>query len=1445
MGFLTRQSEHERRLKPRDGLLAAGVPHGTRGGSGDIRRNGKEFSWLNRGSAGKVRKTQEKGGEEREQRAKHDNWRAVVGGIAKNEEKDGLYCPPGLFLFGGGCSAFHSTLTRQEYGMACPLDDPTYLRFIVETIADQRSIHTLLDAYATFVNRIRAESHTLQACHTPPPALASLRTHKVAFIRALRRDVRLAHFDPFSRPSLHVNINSDTKQYARDSSALCHHALCVLTTIFRFPAIHIAFSEHDLSSLFGDVLDIALADQLPVLNQAKTYSLSIWALGCHRLPLAVLGSRRDDVFSALRRSLDVARQPGNIVLDGLKAISLTIERDPSSFLDLLFPLLPHVITNLNGKSLEHHLHASIALGKFANALMHQTELSLTKWKSLSNVICSVLESCCDESQVASGTTSFLGTIRAAYSADSHARHPVAPAWILAVLASLIVLCGPNLYRKPTVLHFILQSLAMALTHKRSVVRALHPHVWRCFVWTFSQMLLSAESVEPALISSAFHVIKQEVSGGIGVALATVLFSDRMSVIQSDERGSRVSQALLVINAMVRTECKHTRREAFMFLQALTNDAQIRHQILQNMYEMPASVLLNGAIVRAEWDSLPSTINSIPKVPVSVRWPEETEIARHYKTLLEIWKHFASKADTKHLDSSLVDVWLSILLACSHQLECEQHIATITEMLRFTAAIIIEFFPPVALRDCQPDWGSWNVHDQLCSLTFIDQLWSAMRRAFVALGLAEVAELILTSILKYAFHVLDPGVRTVWGKLCANLMMTASPSFLRNMHDLTTSQLVIRSQRELWGVVATSLSSSELSLDWKELVKFLVIPVCTWVLSEPELEAWEALLRNAITISGDSAMVIEHVVSQYFRGKEVETWDSIMTVLAFLLTCTHDHGNSPPDDLLSTIDVCLTVCYSRARHSPEALTYSLQLLSVIRHVIVSAPGNVMRILHTISSSLCLWIEDHTEVMSDVEFNSVVVTLYCEALKALELLPLSTQSLQDMESFLASAFSRIPTPAIAPFAFENFWRATYHGQTQFCHNLPPKIKSCLSCFVAAYGGDLANGLSLTTESQSQSIYNGSQVHSPTSYQRQDVGEFGPPVFLSTSINAVARPEMEVASHEPQNVSDGEADTTFLMPSPDDDVLQPTVLRQLQEYTSRMDASSLDGSERSMGSARILLSPILPPSGAKPRSHSPEKIHLVTSYVRNQKRKLADHDDAPQKRSRTSRGTLRTVRKLESEPATRDVTPVDVPRTNSVPLKKRKVFDGVQVPTFREISRRKMVQRAETSKSTIDPRQSVASAPKTPSSSRAWSKSRTLQPTLPSSVGSDEDDLDWENFRVDETSSEADVDRSLVDAYPSSPLRARTFVPHDSDGLPSGTSPRKAMSQCESSPSAPTRPSLRRAKTTSARLDALRDVYSSVANGASQIPLPELVQATKLVHQIGAVLTEQMGKKMGDPR
>ncbi|KAI6129805.1 hypothetical protein EDD16DRAFT_1157200 [Pisolithus croceorrhizus] len=89
----------------------------------------------------------------------------------------------------------------------------------------------------------------------------------------------------------------------------------------------------------------------------------------------------------------------------------------------------------------------------------------------------------------------------------------------------------------------------------------------------------------------------------------------------------------------------------------------------------------------------------------------------------------------------------------------------------------------------------------------------------------------------------------------------------------------------------------------------------------------------------------------------------------------------------------------------------------------------------------------------------------------------------------------------------------------------------------------------------------------------------------------------------------------------------------------------------------------------------------------------------------------------------------------------------------------------------------------------------------------------------------------------LRLRS--PMTRDDLPA---PQQSTSQIEGSPPKPSPPPLRKSRTTSARLDALRNAYTAVTESTSQISVGELVQATTLVHRIGAALSEQMSKRFG---
>lgn len=110
---------------------------------------------------------------------------------------------------------------------------------------------------------------------------------------------------------------------------------------------------------------------------------------------------------------------------------------------------------------------------------------------------------------------------------------------------------------------------------------------------------------------------------------------------------------------------------------------------------------------------------------------------------------------------------------------------------------------------------------------------------------------------------------------------------------------------------------------------------------------------------------------------------------------------------------------------------------------------------------------------------------------------------------------------------------------------------------------------------------------------------------SMHAEAFPEAsdtKIAPNGREQMFTGQGNATFLL---DDHVLQLTVLRQLQEYSSQADASILDESERSANSLQTHFPSIPSASGMMSNSHIKEPLPVAT-YTSHQKRKLADGGD-----------------------------------------------------------------------------------------------------------------------------------------------------------------------------------------------------------------------------------------------
>lgn len=436
--------------------------------------------------------------------------------------------------------------------------------------------------------------------------------------------------------------------------------------------------------------------------------------------------------------------------------------------------------------------------------------------------------------------------------------------------------------------------------------------------------------------------------------------------------------------------------------------------------------------------------------------------------------------------------------------------------------------------------------------------------------------------------------------------------------------------------------------------------------------------------------------------------------------------------------------------------------------------------------------------------------------------------------------------------------------------------MTCFVDAFGGDLAHGLAVSADSQSQSqillgpvtmVDKGARLHD-SMFQScvSDISHDHDAICGPSLLNQSSFSHHAGELHDARFVGDATVeedvpsvvDTTFILPS--------------------SDASQDDDDCDQLLSTSILhyIPDALPSSGLdRKRARTPEGTIVL---IRDSRNLLTSVDHNHRICSRIPPKIPTDFRKAVSEPVSRRNTPLTTVRPYSIPVpNKRIVFDCVEVPTLRSI-----LEREKTLRSQSAPRPEVRLSPtyRAPPAVRAGSTARVPSSPLPPSVSSEaeDDEDDWHDPRgLERTSSgvtlcissafsttynypctEIVVDESLAPAYPSSPPRsqgpsvqgkANSISAHllaltCTDSGVRDRTPLQIRAQTEVPLSGPSRVPLRRSKTASARLDALHDAYTAVTDGASQLSVTDSVKATTPVHEIGAALNEQINKRFGKP-
>lgn len=215
-----------------------------------------------------------------------------------------------------------------------------------------------------------------------------------------------------------------------------------------------------------------------------------------------------------------------------------------------------------------------------------------------------------------------------------------PFWALLFTACLICITDSHLFTHPHSLKLIMPILAQAVNHKRSYVRALHPHLWKCLVWCYSRLPIDGDDKDPhmaAVRRSAFKLVKQELRGGIATAL--VALRSYCMVAKRD-----IVQVLQLIQETLDSSKESQICEGIKLLGRLLSAVGVPSNTsiplidVENFSEIVTRKLFVGSLdlpenqIRAWSTRLPGPDEKF------VRPLTEDQIRENWKELIDLWVH---------------------------------------------------------------------------------------------------------------------------------------------------------------------------------------------------------------------------------------------------------------------------------------------------------------------------------------------------------------------------------------------------------------------------------------------------------------------------------------------------------------------------------------------------------------------------------------------------------------------------------------------------------------------------------------------------------------------------------------------------------------------------------------------------------------------------------------
>ncbi|TFY80916.1 hypothetical protein EWM64_g3095 [Hericium alpestre] len=821
-----------------------------------------------------------------------------------------------------------------------------------------------------------------------------------AWCREERRSRVVEQNDSFEPSSAdRREVTEEDIQFARDSTDVCHHSLRVVSQILR---------DETLLSIFGDsigllvdtILDILATASLPSFDACKTHALCIWALRTQSLPARVISSRKEQLAIALQCAVkgDIFDRNDELVIDTLQAVNSSLSTHGDVLVISFHGVVSAVLPHLVSQSPVLRHEAASTLSTYCSTLLRHLR--------------------------------HFPEIRTLLSAQ--------------VLAFLEIQTGksnvpPSAERLPEMLKKAMRESKTARLDDGVRNSALLDRMER-----------------------ALRTIKQELHGGLGVALVRTLVGPNSNVRSSDAWG--VPQAISIVKDMLQTEDSAVRDDGLATLRKLLGGCHTDRSEgdLSPSWDhdgLLCGALLEGTILRIRKAELSAIVKSLRRDAVEVRQLSFGEISRYWDDLASCWitvvQSHRNASTAGLLDNDTLSVWRALL-------NQETRMAA-TDLAAKASSMVIQV---LSQGFFQSPGISVDAREKR-SLDFIKQHWNIMADVLSKPALQAAAASILLTVLRHSFNLTAGPVKAAWSGLCAELVAVGYPGILKTLAAKKSQGGEAELSKQMWLLIASAWYEANEKASREDLLLFLVMPFddSSWSLSVDEIDAWNGVLGRSIAgeTPAQTILLLEDV-SRILLSMSSKIPLSVALKLAIALIRHMDLERATvlPAITLSFIDNVLVSSYSESESTSRQVT--LDLFSIAHNQVIVAPDLLLiSLLNSLEMSLILWFKDEHHVISEDEYNSMIIPLYRTILVRLEDIKPSLQIIFSLAPLLASAFTRIPPPAHGPLAFKKFFNSIYLTRGLPAKDYPEQLIVCAMTCLHCFGGEMIPGLELESQSQ----------------------------------------------------------------------------------------------------------------------------------------------------------------------------------------------------------------------------------------------------------------------------------------------------------------------------------------------------------------------------------------------